>query len=140
MMHAKLTFIRLLLVAVFFLSTNVLIAQQKIITGKITGANGQPIVGATVAAPGTNAATQTNSDGIFSISVPTPVQRLAVTSVGFTSQDVSIRGRSKISVALTPSTTQLSEVVVTGPWCRKKQKVAKRFGDHGGWRKFNPGT
>jgi TonB-linked SusC/RagA family outer membrane protein len=88
-------------------------AQSKRITGRVTGANGQPIVGATVAAPGTTAATQTNSDGTFSISVPNNVQRLAVSSVGFGSRDVSISGKSNISVALTPSTTQLSEVVVT---------------------------
>lgn len=41
-------------------------AQQRTISGKITDPNGQPVVGATVAAKGTNAATQTNSDGNFS--------------------------------------------------------------------------
>lgn len=38
---------------------------------------------------------------------------MAVSSVGFASQNVSINGRSNVSVALTASTTQLSEVVVT---------------------------
>lgn len=110
---AKSTFMRLLLAAVFFLSTNLLFAQQKTITGKITDANGEPVVGATVTATGTNTATQTNSGGVFALSVPGSVQRLTVSSVGFGTQDVSITGRSNISVSLTPSTTQLSEVVVT---------------------------
>src|SRR4028119_1128326 len=122
MMHANLTFIRLLLAAVFFLSTNVLIAQQKIIIGKIAGTNGQPIVGATVTAKGTQTATQTNSDGVFSLSVPNRVQRLVVTSVGFASEEVAISGKSNISVALTPSTTQLSEVVVTALGVERNRK------------------
>ncbi|MEP6596369.1 MAG: hypothetical protein ABJA71_10510, partial [Ginsengibacter sp.] len=61
-MLAKFTLKQLLLAAVFFLSTNVLFAQ-KAITGRITDNNGQPVVGATVAAKGSTAATQTNSDG-----------------------------------------------------------------------------
>lgn len=121
-MLVKFTFMRLLLAAVFFLSTGVLFAQQKTITGKITDAKGQPVVGATVTASGTNSATQTNSDGIFAISVPPSAQRLMVTSVGFTSQDVSIKGKSNVSVALTPSTTQLSEVVVTALGVERSRK------------------
>src|SRR5215210_4208132 len=121
-MLAKFTFMRLLLAAVFFLSTNVLIAQQKIITGKVTGANGQPVVGATVTASGTNSATQTNSEGIFSLSVPNSAQRLVVSSVGFTTQNVSINGKSNISVALTASTSQLSEVVVTALGVERSKK------------------
>jgi len=105
---------QLLLVFMLLLVAGVTPAfSQKRVTGKVTGANGQPVVGATVAAPGTNTATQTNSDGIFSLSVPNGVQRLTVSSVGFSSRDVSINGKSNISIALTSSTTQLTEVVVT---------------------------
>ena len=50
-------------------------AQNRNITGKVTGADGQPVVGATVAAKGTQVATQTNSDGVFSLSVPEGADR-----------------------------------------------------------------
>ncbi|MEJ7681065.1 MAG: SusC/RagA family TonB-linked outer membrane protein [Segetibacter sp.] len=112
---------RLLLAAVFSLNSR-FICTTKNITGKITDANGQPIVGATVSASGTNSATQTNSEGIFSISVPPSAQRLVVTSVGFASQDVSIKGKSNISVALTASASQLSEVVVTALGVERNKK------------------
>src|SRR5215218_5456053 len=88
-------------------------AQNRNITGKITDANGRPVVGATVTATGTQTATQTNSDGVFSLSVPNSVNRLQISSVGFATQDVSITGNGNISVALQPSTTQMAEVVVT---------------------------
>ena len=74
-MLAKFTLTRIFLAAVFLLFTNILFAQ-KTITGKITDANGQPVVGATVTAKGGTKATQTNSDGIFSISVPNGVPEI----------------------------------------------------------------
>ncbi len=97
-------------------------AQSRTVTGKITDANGQPIVAATVAAKGDRTATQTNSEGIFSISVPKAVQRLIVTSVGFASQDISIAGKNNISVVLATSSSQLSEVVVTALGIERSKK------------------
>ncbi len=116
--------LHLVLVFMLFLFSGIpaAFAQQRTITGKVTDANGQPVVGATVAAKGSTAATQTNSDGIFSISVPNGAQRLAITSVGFASQDISISGQSNISVALAASTSQLSEVVVTALGVERNRK------------------
>jgi TonB-dependent SusC/RagA subfamily outer membrane receptor len=47
---------------------------------------------------------------------------LAITSVGFASQDISISGQSNISVALAASTSQLSEVVVTALGVERNRK------------------
>src|SRR4051812_38927219 len=82
-------------------------AQTRTVTGKVTDANGQPVVGATVTASGTKVATQTNSEGIFLISVPASVQRLVITSVGFGSKEVAVNGKTNVSVALAASTSQL---------------------------------
>jgi TonB-linked SusC/RagA family outer membrane protein len=97
-------------------------AQNRNVTGKITGADGQPVVGATVAAKGTQAATQTNSDGVFSLSVPDAANSLVVSSVGFATQEVSIAGKTNISVALQASASQLSEVVVTALGVERNRK------------------
>ena len=97
-------------------------AQNKTITGKITDANGQPIVGATVAARGSNVATQTNSDGIFSLTVPSGVQRVSVSSVGFASQEISISGRTEINLSLAASASELSEVIVTALGVERNKK------------------
>lgn len=118
------------LVLVFFLlllsAIPAAFAQNRIVSGKITDASGRPVVGATVAAKGTPTATQTNPDGVFSLSVPNKVQRLVVTSIGFTSQDVSISGKSNISVALQASASELNEVVVTALG-RERSKKSLQF-------------
>src|SRR5450432_3942604 len=60
------------------------IAQQKTISGKVTDAStGQPLAGSTISVRGSKEATQTNSDGSFTISVPNSATRLIVSSVGF---------------------------------------------------------
>ena len=107
-LHLVLAFLLLLVAAIPEAS-----AQTRVITGKITDAKGQPVVGATVTAPGSQASTLTNSDGVFSITVPGSVQRLRVTSIGFSPQDVSLSGQTNLSVALQASSSEMSEVVVT---------------------------
>src|SRR5215203_488546 len=107
-LHLVLVFLLLLVAAIPEAS-----AQTRVITGKITDAKGQPVVGATVTAPGSQASTLTNSDGVFSITVPGSVQRLRVTSIGFSPQDVSLSGQTHLSVALQASSSEMSEVVVT---------------------------
>ncbi len=112
-MLAKPKLMQLLLAAGILFCVNNLHAQQKTITGKITDPNGQPIVGATVIAKGTTVATQTNPDGIFTISVPSGTQKVTVSSVGYASQDVTVTGLSTIAVSLAVATSELSEVIVT---------------------------
>jgi TonB-linked SusC/RagA family outer membrane protein len=121
-MLVKSTLQRLFIASLVLLLTNIVLAQQKTITGKITDANGQPIVAATVAASGSTSATQTNSEGNFSISVPNAVRRLVITSVGFATQDVSIVGQRNISVTLATSVSELSEVVVTALGIERTKK------------------
>jgi len=121
-MSPKSTLMRFLLAVGVLLCSNVLLAQQKTITGKILDQNGQPVVGATVVAKGTSNATQTNSDGNFSLTVPDGTQRLTVSSVGFVSQDVSITNQSTIALTLAASTAELSEVVVTALGIERNKK------------------
>lgn len=116
-LHLVLVFMLLLIAA-----TSPVFAQNRTVSGKITDANGQPVVGATVAASGTKAATQTTSQGTFSISVPNGAQKLVISSIGFTTNEVSITGKNNISVALTPSTSQLTDVVVTALGVERSKK------------------
>ena len=113
-MFAKFTVRRLFLAAVFLLVTNILLAQ-KTITGTITDENtSQPVAGSTISVKGSKVATQTNSEGNFTISVPDGATRLTVSSVGFETRDILISGRDNISLSLKTSTSSLNEVVVVG--------------------------
>ena len=116
-LHLQLVFMLLLLAGV-----PSAFAQQKTITGKIVDATGQPVIAATVTVKGAKEATKTNSEGLFSISVNNAVDKLVVTSVGFTAQEVSIKSRNNITVELAVSAADLSEVTVTALGIEKSKK------------------
>jgi TonB-linked SusC/RagA family outer membrane protein len=97
-------------------------SQTRVVTGKITDQNGEPVVGATVSVPRTQLSTLTNSDGVFSLSVPENVQRLSVSSIGFAAQEISVSGRNNITIALQASASELSEVVVTALGVERNKK------------------
>ncbi len=98
-------------------------AQQRIVTGKITDAtSGQAVQGATVSVSGTNVATTTNSEGNFSISVPKPNSRLVVSNVGYEPQTIPAN-KNFLELSLKTSVSTLNEVVVTGYTSQRKKDI-----------------
>lgn len=114
-MPSKLTAARLWLIACLLLFTTITFAQQKTVTGKVTGEKDkQPIFGATVAVKGSNVATQTGADGSFTISVPNANSVLVITFVGFETIEVPLAGKSNVDIFMKDKSTTLTDVVVTG--------------------------
>jgi TonB-linked SusC/RagA family outer membrane protein len=99
---------------VCLLLSSIISFAQKVVTGKVTGADGQPASGATVTVTGTTVGTQTDAEGNFSITVPQGKNSLTVSYIGFENQTVALTGQSTVSVPLRVSTSSLSEVIVTG--------------------------
>ncbi len=97
--------------------------QQRTVTGTVTDANNNPIVGASVTIKNGAGGTQTDSTGSFRISVPANSKALLVSYVGSVQQEVSIDGRNTITVALKNSGSNLNEVVVTGYTSQRKGDV-----------------
>jgi hypothetical protein len=96
------------------LSSVLIMAQDRKVTGKVTSAeDGSSLPGVTVQLKGTAKGTQTDANGVYSISVPSS-GTLSFSFVGMASQDVAIGNRSVIDVKLAVDAKQLSEVVVTG--------------------------
>lgn len=89
-------------------------AQDRTISGKVTDRNtNQGLPGVTVLAKGTTIGTGTNSDGGFSLSVPSNVTTLVFSFVGYATQEQTIGSSNTINVALATDSKQLNEVVVT---------------------------
>jgi TonB-linked SusC/RagA family outer membrane protein len=108
---------KLLLVSLCFLVLCItqVFAQNRTVTGTVTGKDdGLPIPGATLKVQGLKIGTVTNVDGKFSISVPSESSVLVFSFIGYNSQSVPIAGKTTINVSLSPNTSQLNEVVVTG--------------------------
>ena len=59
----------------------------------------QPVAGATVSVKGTSRATITNAQGRFSINAGTN-DVLVITYVGFAAREISLNGRTTLSVTL----------------------------------------
>lgn len=104
----------------FLLLSLTIHAQDKVVTGRVTDSKtGAPIEGASVVVKGSKTGTTTNAEGNFSITVPSATTTLVVTSVNYLNYEVSISGKSAVTVSLTGSQTDLGEVVVVGYGTRK---------------------
>ena len=78
-------------------------------SGNIVDEQGEPIVGATVAVPGTSIATSTDIDGRFTLSVPEG-KSIRVTYIGYKPLEAKAAPNMKLDMAV--ESTMLKDVVV----------------------------
>lgn len=97
---------------------------QTIITGTITdNSNGEQLPGATIIEKGTSNGTVTDVDGKFSLKVSTPEATLVVTYVGYTSEEIALKGQTNLDIKLKNDVLKLDDVVVVGYGTQKKSVV-----------------
>jgi len=101
---------------------------QREISGRVTDQQNQPLEGVTVAAKGTNSVTTTDHAGRFNISTPQQATTLVFTLVGFEPQEHSIGSSNNLNVSLSPSLSDLDEVVIIGYGSVKKGDVTGAIG------------
>lgn len=88
--------------------------QRQKVSGKITDANGLPIVGATILVKGTTTGTISNFDGSYSITIPSTDNVLVVSFVGYQNQEILVGNKTIINIILKEELNTLDEVVITG--------------------------
>ena len=112
------------LITLLFILTGILqtFAQQKTVTGKVTDPQGNGIQGVTVSVKGGKQATQTTSDGAYSLSVPQNAT-LVFSSVGYEPTEISSSGQTSVDVSLVTQNTNLNAVVVVGYGTARKRDV-----------------
>lgn len=101
-------------------------AQERTVKGRVTSTeDNSALPGVNVIVKGTTSGTVTDSDGNYSLTVPSNNASLVFSFIGLQTQEVPIGDRSTIDVSLALDVTQLSEVVVTGVGtATEKRKVA----------------
>jgi TonB-dependent SusC/RagA subfamily outer membrane receptor len=97
---------------------------EQTISGKVTDMeSGEGLPGVNILAKGTNAGTVTDISGNYKLSVGDEVTALVFSSIGYTTEEVSIEGRSIIDVVLSQDIQSLSEVVVTALGIERKREA-----------------
>lgn len=87
-------------------------AQQKMVTGRVTGEDGAPLVGVSIVVKGTRIGTLSNTEGNYSITV-SPGQVLQFSFIGAASEERTVGAADVINVQLRSSAITLDAVVVT---------------------------
>lgn len=98
-------------------------AQGTTVTGKISGAANEPLVGVTVLEKGTNNATASKEDGSFTLSNLKAGAVLVFSYVGYASQEISTTGKTNFDIKLLVAENQTTDVVVVGYGTQKRSDV-----------------
>lgn len=97
-------------------------AQNIQLTGTVTDATGETVIGASVLEKGTTNGVITDIDGNFSLNV-SPNATIIISYVGYAAQEIPLNGRKSLKVILKEDTEMLDEVVVIGYGTMKKSDM-----------------
>ena len=112
----------LMVVAMLWLGTGMVYAQDIQVTGTVNDETGSPLPGVSILLKGTTRGTTTDLDGKYSISGPSSGV-LVFSFIGYNTVEETIGSRSKIDLSLTPDMSNLEEVVVVGYGTQKKSQL-----------------
>jgi TonB-linked SusC/RagA family outer membrane protein len=89
------------------------LAQQGVVTGKITDNQNQPMPGVNVIVKGTANGTTSDANGAFSIRAKQE-DVLVISFIGYKSQEVPVGAQTNFNLSMVEDVATLEEVVVTG--------------------------
>ena len=96
--------------AILFALTSVF-AQNKQVSGTVTGPDGSPVVGATVVVEGTTVGTSTDLQGRYTLAAPVN-GTLVVSFIGYDDAKLAINGKTTVNVVLKEASKSIDEVIV----------------------------
>lgn len=114
---------RVILSAFVWILSLGLFAQGTNISGTVSDANGEPLIGVTILVQGTTNGTVTNIDGEFQLSNVPSNANLEVSYVGMQTQIVPVDGQTTVNITLTEDTELLEELVVVGYGTMDRREV-----------------
>ena len=112
--------LRIMLVMLFGSSLNGW-AQNTVVTGKVTIANGETLPGVNVLLKGSTIGTITDAEGNYSINATEGT--LVFSFIGYQGQEVEIAGRSVVDIVMEVDVTTLEQVVVVGYGVQKRKDI-----------------
>ncbi|MBN1340481.1 MAG: SusC/RagA family TonB-linked outer membrane protein [Bacteroidales bacterium] len=114
----------LLLAFLIFAGMQVVLAQQKVVKGKVTSSDdGQGIPGVTVLVKGTTIGTTSLVDGAYELSFDARHNVLVFSYVGMKTQEVTVGDKTTLDVALEPDVLNIEGAVVTAIGIKRETKA-----------------
>lgn len=93
------------------------------ISGNVLDENGLPLLGANIIEAGTTNGTLSDFDGNFTMSISNINAKLVFSFIGYTTEEVLIKGKTSVTVRLNPDTQDLGEVVIIGYGSSRKKDL-----------------
>lgn len=106
-------------------------AQGRQVTGVITDATGEPMIGVNVLVRGTTNGAITDLDGNYAISNVENDAVLVISYIGYLSQQIPVGTQSVINVLLKEDSQSLEEIVVVGYGVQRKSDLTGSVGSVG---------
>ena len=103
-------------------SVRAAVQDGKKINGKVSDANGEPLIGATVMVKGSTIATVTDMEGNFQLDVPNGAT-LVISYVGYNQQEFKVGSQRSYNFKLDEDSNTLNELVVIGYGQVKKKDL-----------------
>ena len=111
--------------SIFIYKQQAAAARPVPVSGRVTDANGQPVIGASVIVRGTTLGVSTDAEGRFSLEVPAPAasQTLEVSYLGYETASIPVGSRTSFAVTLQESSSEIESVVVTALGIKREEKA-----------------
>ncbi len=94
-----------------------------LISGQILDDANQPLPGVNILVKGTTIGTTSDAEGRYSLNIPDGNAILAISFIGYMTQEIAVGNRTEINVVLQDDITTLGEVMVVGYGIQKKSDV-----------------
>ncbi|MBL7844497.1 MAG: TonB-dependent receptor [Cyclobacteriaceae bacterium] len=118
------------LMVIFLLSSTLVWAQSRVVTGKVTSADdGTPLPGVNILEKGTSNGGVTDASGSFSIQVGGSNSVLVFSFIGYSATEITVGAQTTINISLQADVTALSEIVVIGYGSIEKKDVTGAIAD-----------
>lgn len=121
---------KIYLAGILLVTLTSLIAQtsQNQITGTVTDALGEPLIGVNIVVQGTAIGSATDFDGSFSLTGVPHDAVLVVSYIGYQTQEIAVDGQTSIQIVLEEDSQTLDQVVVVGYGTQKKANLTGAVG------------
>lgn len=111
-----------LLIGLILFAPAIVYAEIKNVSGVVVDETGECLIGATVIEKGTNNATITNNEGVFSLKLSSPNPVLEISYIGYEKMTYPVKS-SKVKIVMQVSAVSLDAVVVVAYGTQKKVTV-----------------